>query len=352
MDIKEEIKEKYGFEGDFIPFGNGHINDTYKCGGFVVQKINENVFKDPEKLMENVITVTGHIRKVLEKIGADPDKGTLTVVNTLEGKPYCRLSDGSFFRVTRFIENTVSYDEVTPELLYKAAYGFGTFQTMLSDLDGRALHETIKDFHNTPARYRALSEAVRADKCGRVANIKKELEYLESVKDEYSVVTDLLESGRLPTRVTHNDTKINNVLFDKDSGEFVAVVDLDTVMPGSLLYDYGDAVRFAVNGAAEDEPDLSRVCILYDNFEAFTRGFLEAMGKSIDPLEKELLVFSAKLLTLELAIRFLTDYIEGDTYFKTSRPGHNLDRARCQIRFAQLIEENKEKLNNTVYGNN
>ena len=350
MDIKKEIKEIYGLEGELIPFGNGHINDTYKCGDYVVQKINENVFKDPERLMENVITVTDHIKKAVIKEGKDPEKYTLSIVPTLDQKPYCRLSDGSFFRVTKYIANTVSYDEVNPTLLYKAAYGFGKFQNMLSDLNGRSLHETIKDFHNTPARYEALLRAVKADVCGRVSKVAPELEYLASVKDEYSVITAALESGALPTRVTHNDTKINNVLFDKDSGEFVAVVDLDTVMPGSLLYDYGDAVRFAVNAAAEDEPDLSKVGILYDNFKAFTKGFLDAMGSGITPLEKELLVFSARLLTLELVIRFLTDYIEGDVYFKISRENHNLDRARCQLRFAQLIGENKEKLNDIVYG--
>lgn len=350
MDLKSEIKEKYGFEGDMIPYGNGHINDTLKCGDYIVQKINEFVFKDTDVLMGNVMTVTSHLKKALAEQGLDPEKGTLTVVLTLDGKPYCRLSDGGAYRVTKFIPNTVSYDEISPELLYKAAKGFGSFQTMLNGLDVTKLSEIIKDFHNTPKRYENLMNSVKADVCGRVSEVLPELEYLKSTESELPVITDALREGRMPTRVTHNDTKINNVLFDKDTGEFVTVIDLDTVMPGSLLYDYADALRTAANSAAEDECDLSRVGILYDNFTAFTKGFTESMGDVITPLEKELMPFSVKLITLETGIRFLTDYLDGDRYFKIAREKHNLDRARCQFEFARQIGENLDKLSDIVYG--
>ena len=298
--------------------------------------------------MTNVDRVTKYIKKKLIEKGDDPEKRTLTVVKTLSGKLLARLSDGEYYRVTKLIDNSISYDLVTPELLYKAAYGFGEFQAMLDGFDGSTLFETIKDFHNTPERYIALMTAVKEDRAGRASSVSEELSYIEYVKNDLSKITRLMQEKAIPTRVTHNDTKINNVLFDKDSGELLAVIDLDTVMPGSLLYDYGDAVRSAANAVEEDERDLSKVKIRLDNFEAFTKGFLEAMGDSITPLEKDLLPFSVKLLAIELAIRFLTDYLNGDVYFKTSREGHNLDRARCQIRFAQVIEENTIALNAIV----
>ena len=350
MDSKREILAEYGIEGELIPFGNGLINDTYKCGDFIVQKINVNVFSEPDLLIENMILVTEHIRKRLLTEGKDPEKGTLTVVRTLSDQPLAKLSDGSVYRVTKNIKNTVSYDTVTPELLYKAAYGFGSFQAMLSDFDGSRLHETIKDFHNTPARYEALMGAVSEDRCGRVKDVEKELDYVRSISPKLSAITDKLASGEIPTRVTHNDTKINNVLFDKDSGDLVAVIDLDTVMPGSLLYDYGDAVRFAANFAAEDEKDITKVRLNYDNFRAFTRGFLDAMGNNITEAEKEMLPLSVEIIAAELGMRFLTDYLNGDVYFKVTRPGHNLDRARCQLKLSEVVENEMSGLLKIVYG--
>ena len=349
MDIAKEIDAAYGIKGKLIPFGDGLINDTYKCGDYIVQKINTGVFGRPDLLIYNMLAVTEHIKARLKAEGKDPEKGTLTVVRTLSGEPLAEFPDGSVFRVTKNLENTVSYNAVTPGLLYKAAYGFGNFQAMLSDFDGSRLYETIKDFHNTPARYAALKNAVNEDKCGRVKEISKELSFVESIAPKLSAITDKLESGEIPTRVTHNDTKINNVLFDKDTGDFVAVIDLDTVMPGSLLYDYGDAVRFAANFAAEDEKDLSKVRINYDNFKAFTRGFLDAMGNSITETEKEMLPLSVEIIAAELGIRFLTDYLNGDVYFKVSRPGHNLDRARCQFRLAEVIDNEIPELLKIVY---
>jgi len=344
MDLRKEISNAYGIDGEISPYGNGLINDTYICGDYIIQRINISVFTNPEMLMENVEKISVHIRNKLAERGEDPDKGTITVVRTLSGDLLARLSDGQYYRVTKLIENSISYEIVTADLLYKAAYGFGKFQKMLSDFDSSVLYETIKDFHNTPARYSALLDAVKEDRAGRVCLVQDELNYIYSCEKELSVVTDKLASGEIPTRVTHNDTKINNVLFDKDDGRLLAVIDLDTVMSGSLLYDFGDAVRSAANAVEEDERDLSKVRILYCNFEAFAKGFLEAMGDDVTDKEKELLPFSVKLLALELGIRFLTDYINGDVYFKTSREGHNLDRARCQLQLARKIEEGKDRL--------
>ena len=348
MSIASEVFNAYGIPAELIPFGNGHINDTYVSGDYVIQRINTSVFKDPGKLMENIILVTSFLQKKLKSMGMDSERGTLNLLYTKDGKSYYTSSDGAAYRVCKLIKNTVSYDKITPELLEKAAYGFGFFQRLLADFDSSALHETIPDFHNTPKRYCALMEAADLDPLGRCSLIKEELDYISSAKDELSVVTDALANKALPWRVTHNDTKINNVLLDKDSGEFVAVIDLDTVMPGSLLYDYGDAVRSGANTAKEDEADLSLVGLDFENVRAFTKGFLTSIGNYITPKETELLPFSVRLLALELSIRFLTDYIMGDTYFKTSREGQNLDRARCQLRLAQVVQENMDELKEIV----
>lgn len=348
MNVMDEVFKAYGISCERTPFGNGHINDTYIAGDFIIQKINTSVFKNPEELMSNILEVTSYLRKKLSDNGEDPERGTLTVIPTTEGKSYYTASDNTVYRVYKLIENSISYDKITPELLYKAAYGFGYFQKLLSDFDSGRLYETIPDFHNTPKRYEALMRAVSTDAYGRARDVKGELEYVNSRRDQLSVVIDGLNDGSIPTRVTHNDTKINNVLLDRDSGEYVAVIDLDTVMPGSLLYDYGDAVRSAANLAAEDERDLSRVGINYENVRSFTEGFLKSIGDGITPKEISLLIFSVKLIAMELGIRFLTDYLSGDTYFKTTREGQNLDRARCQLRLAQCVEENGEALEEIV----
>ena len=348
MAVANEVFNAYGIECAPIPFGNGHINDTYVSGDYVIQRINTAVFKDPEKLMSNIMQVTDYLKNDFNNSGKDPERSTLTVVKTLDNKAYYKASDSSVWRVVKLIKNTVSYDKITPELLFNAAYGFGDFQKRLSAFDSSKLFETIPDFHNTPKRYKALLEAIEKDPLSRVKDITPELEYLDSVKEELSLVTDALENKKLPTRVTHNDTKINNVLMDKESGDFVAVIDLDTIMPGSLLYDYGDALRSAANTASEDERDLSLVGINEENVRAFTKGFLSSMGESVSSYELELFPFSIRLMALELSIRFFTDYILGDTYFKTHREGQNLDRARCQLRLAMCVEENMESLKKIV----
>lgn len=342
MNISKEVLDAYGIKKPQTPYGNGHINDTYISGDYIIQRINTSVFKEPEKLMSNIIKITGHMRARLEKEGRDAERGTLCVVFTKDNKSFFKASDSKYYRVCRLIKNSVSYDTVTPELLYKAAYGFGDFQRLLSDFDGKKLYETIPDFHNTPKRYENLAAAYSADICSRGArdDVKREMEYINSLSNELGVVADALEKGSIPCRVTHNDTKINNVLFDRESNEFLAVIDLDTVMPGSLLYDFGDAFRSSCNLAAEDEKDLSLVGLNLENAEAFIKGFMRSAGAFITENEKALLPFSVKLIAVELGMRFLTDYLEGDTYFKISRKDHNLERARCQLEFARKVDEN------------
>lgn len=344
MGIENEVLRAYGIATPALTYGNGHINDTYISGDYIIQRINTNVFKEPEKLMSNILKVTNFLKVKLKKEGRDPERETLSVVLTEDGRSFYKTGDGEYFRVCKLIKNSISYDAVTPKLLYGAAYGFGDFQRLLSDFDGRELYETIPDFHNTPKRYADLLSAYKADICGRAYKVKKEMEYINSLSKELSIVTDALASKEIPCRVTHNDTKINNVLFDRESGKLLAVIDLDTVMPGSLLYDFGDALRSAANTAAEDEKDLSLVGLNFENAEAFIKGFMLSAKDFITEREKELLPFSVKLIALELGMRFLADYLAGDVYFKTSREGQNLDRARCQLEFARIVGENIEAL--------
>lgn len=352
MNISREVLEAYGIDAPQSPYGNGHINDTYISGDYIIQRINTNVFNDPGKLMSNIIKVTAFLKAKLEKEGRDARRGTLDVVMTKDGKSFYETKEGDCYRVCRLIKNSVSYDTVTPGLLYRAACGFGDFQRLLSDFDGRELFETIPDFHNTPKRYADLLKAYESDICGRAYTVKAEMEYINSVAGELSLVTNALEKGEIPCRVTHNDTKINNVLFDRDSGDFLAVIDLDTVMPGSLLYDFGDALRSAGNTAVEDERDLSLVGLNYENAEAFIKGFMRSAKDFMTEREKELLPFSVKLISIELGMRFLADYLCGDTYFKTSREGQNLDRARCQLEFAKVVDKNIPWLSKIINDDN
>ncbi len=348
MSIDKSVLSAYGICGQAEAFGNGHINDTYVCRDYIIQKINTGVFKDPEQLMSNIISVTEFIQKKLVKEGRDKDRQTLTFLKTLDCKNCYTDCLGNTYRVCKLIKDTVSYDSVTPELLMRAGYGFGDFQRLLSDYDCSKLKDTIPDFHNTPKRYKALLEAFEKDAFGRAKSVSGEMDFISSCESCLSVLTNVLEKGEIPQRVTHNDTKINNILMDKESGEFVAVIDLDTVMKGTLLYDYGDAIRSGANTAAEDERDLSKVDVNIESVRAFTKGFLTGMSDSVTAYEKELMPISVAVLSLELGIRFLTDYLMGDTYFKTSREGQNLDRARCQLTFAKRVLERLPELQEAV----
>lgn len=333
---------------------NGHINRTF-CTEFdmgegvsekrLLQQINTHVFKNPLELMENVVRVTDYLRERVREEGGDPSRETLKVFLTTDGRTCFFDSDGLCWRMYNFIDNSYSYDTIeNDELFFRAGEAFGKFQSRLSDFPIDALHETIPDFHDTYKRFLNLKKSVSEDKAHRASLVKKELDFVYSRESDMSVITSLLNKGRIPLRVTHNDTKLNNIMFDKDTKEPICVVDLDTVMPGSSLYDFGDAIRFGANTAKEDEKDLSKVSLDLNLYEKYTEGYLKSAGGSLTDLEVFYLPFSAKLLTLECGMRFLTDYIDGDVYFSTSYPEHNLDRCRTQFALVYDIERKLDKM--------
>ncbi len=321
-------------------YGNGHINDTFlvTMPRYILQRINTSIFRNPEELMENIENVTGFLREKLREAGEDFERGTLQVVPAKDGGSFYKVDDDNVFRVYRFVEGTKSIENSkTPKDLYEAGVGFGHFQKLLADFPVEKLHETIQDFHHTPKRIEALREAIRQDRAGRAGSVQREIDFaLENASWAGSVVQGM-EAGRIPVRVTHNDTKINNILFDRDTGKAVCVIDLDTVMPGSMLYDFGDALRIGGSSAAEDETDLDKVWFDERAFEAFAKGYLSEMREALTEDELALLPLSVKLMTYECGIRFLTDYLNGDTYFKIHREHHNLDRARNQFKLVADI---------------
>ena len=342
---KEEAIGAWSHIGEltyFEPYGNGHINDTFLAVSktkkrYIFQRINHSVFPRPDEIMKNITAVTEHIMK---KTG-DP-RSTLSVVRTDKGEDYFCDSIGSFWRVYDFCEGTVAKDSVTcKEEFIACAEAFGEFQRQLEDFDASVLFEAIKDFHNTEKRYENLMRAVKADVCGRAESVKAEIEFAMARKDFASMLERARESGELPLRVTHNDTKLNNILFDAETAKPVCVIDLDTVMPGYSVNDFGDSIRFGANTAAEDETDLSKVSLDLELYRAYADGFVRGCGGALTKKELELLPIGARMMTFECGMRFLTDYLEGDTYFRTSREGHNLDRCRCQ--FALVADMEKEE---------
>lgn len=348
----EEICSKFDINTVIGAYGNGHINDTYLCQSnpnCILQRINHHVFTRPQDVMSNIVNVTGHLKEKIRIAGGDPTRETLTVVPATDGKNYYKDKYGNYFRMYRFIENSISYDVVeNPIQLYKAGKAFGRFQNMLGDFPAETLYETIKDFHNTPKRVEHLLVAIENDLAGRADSVKPEIDFALEYKKYSTVITDAMTEKTVPLRVTHNDTKLNNVLFDKKTLEAVCIVDLDTVMPGSMLYDFGDALRFGASSGAEDETDLEKIWFDLDKFEEFTKGFLEETKDTITPKEVELLPISALIMTYECGIRFLTDYLNGDLYFKISSKEHNLDRARNQFKLVQDIKEKQSKMTDIV----
>ncbi len=343
-----EILKHFNISGVPEPLGNGHINETYLVSDFVLQKINKNVFHDPVSVMENVKAVTEHLKNKIAAAGGDPAKETLNFIDTIDGLPYYLTEDGEYYRAYVYVDGVKSYDVAeSPELLYQAARAFGKFQNMLADFPANTLHEVIPSFHDTRKRLQDFKASVEKNAFGRAGSVKDEISFILEREADCGIVVDALRSGELPVRVTHNDTKLNNVLFDEMTNEGVCVIDLDTVMPGSLLYDFGDALRFAGSSGAEDEKDLQKIWFNLDNFEYFTRGFIEATP-SLTAKEKELLPFSVKLMTLECGMRFLADYIDGDVYFKTAYPEHNLVRARTQIKLVYDIEKKLKEMSRIV----
>ena len=346
-DFLEKVVERYDLPGDIISATqclNGHINGTYhvtllKTDGeednLIVQKINHYVFKDPKKVMHNIKEVGNHVRGRK----SDSDCDIITFLDNKEGINYTKI-DGEYWRICRFVKDSVTYDFVeNSNVLYSAGYAFGRFQSLLSDLPMEKLYETIPDFHNTRKRLNYFFEMVDLDPMGRAKDLKTEIAFFENHTSLATKLCDMLDAGKIPLRVTHNDTKYNNILMHKDTFKPLCVIDLDTVMPGLAMHDFGDAIRFAANTAVEDEADLSKVGLNLDNYWEFTRGFMSAC-QGLTKNEIDTMALGAITITIELASRFLADHINGDKYFRIHRENHNLDRARCQIKLAQdMIEK-------------
>ena len=331
--------------GEAERFGAGHINDTFavwaadRSKRWILQRINTDTFTDPAGLMENVTGVTAYLRRQIIERGGDPDRETLNVIPTLDGKPYYTDTEGGAWRAYIFVEGTVCLQKVENERdFYTAAETFGNFQNQLAGYPAATLHETIARFHDTPNRYANFEKALAADVMGRAKDVGPEIAFIRAREADCRVLVDQLAAGVLPLRVTHNDTKLNNVLIDQETGKGICVIDLDTVMPGLSAYDFGDSIRFGANDCAEDESDQSKVHFSLHLYEVFARGYLAAAGSAMTEAERRSLPWGAKLMTLECGIRFLTDYLEGDHYFKISRPAQNLDRARTQFTLVEGME--------------
>lgn len=354
--MRKELKtiiDAFCLEGvltECIPFGSGHINDTYRLtfqdkdavNQYILQKMNKHIFQKPEELMENIKNVTAWLRKKILENGGDAERETLNLIGAKNGSVYHIDDEGEYWRVFLFVDGTSSYDLVRNENdFYQSAVAFGHFQSLLTDYPAETLYETIENFHNTVDRFAKFKQTVEADPCGRAACVQDEISFVLEREQLAHTLCDLQEQGRLPLRVTHNDTKLNNVMFDDETGKAICVVDLDTVMPGLSVNDFGDSIRFGASTAEEDERDLSKVHFDLHLYEVYVKGFLEGCKGTLTDIELEMLPMGAILMTFECGMRFLADHIDGDHYFKVHREGHNLDRCRTQFK---LVEEMEEKL--------
>ncbi len=354
----EELAKIFMIKGEITSIetiSNGNINSTYDVtvndGGvehrYVFQKLNIFVFKSPKRIMSNIEKITSHIAEKLEEAGKSRDY-VMHFAHTERGKNYYMEEQG-FWRISEYVPNTETFNTCDDlNRLRSAGVAFGKFQTMLADFDAENLYETIPNFHNTRSRIAVLMRHVNEDPCGRVDEVRDEIDRIKALKPLAVRLNELVDSQELPLRVTHNDTKINNVLFDKTTGEAKTVIDLDTVMPGLVAHDFGDAVRFAANYSAEDEPDLTKVGLDIDRFRAFAEGFIPEIASALTPTEVKTLALGAFTMTIELAVRFLDDYITGDQYFKTLYRGHNLVRTRCQLKLAEEMQERMGEMNKIV----
>ena len=349
----ENIVAAFEVEGkvsEYVPFGNGHINDTRLVTmdngvQYVLQRINKNVFKRPDLLMENYVGVTKFIRKKIEEMGGDPLREVLNAIYTKDGKPYTIDEEGQYWRLLVYVTDSIGYDKVErPEQFYDSAVSFGDFQYMLRDYPAETLHETIVNFHNTPDRYRQLMEAIENNAAGRLAEVTAEVEFAKARREFAATLENAHKEGRLPLRVTHNDTKLNNILFDINTGKTLCVVDLDTIMPGYSVNDFGDSIRFGATTALEDETDLSKVNFDISLYELYVKGFIEGAKGGLTEGELEMLPIGAIMMTFECGMRFLADYLNGDTYFRVHRPSHNLDRCRNQFKLVADMEARLDEM--------
>lgn len=361
MDDIKNIFDKFKFRGELIsfkPFGSGHINSTYiaeynengKIRSYIIQKVNTNVFKNIDDLMGNVFAVTSFLREKIKNEGGNPHRETLHYIKTADGDLYYRDENNNCYRAYRFVDNSKCLESVDcPAVFEKSGVVFGKFQKYLADFPASTLKEIIPNFHNTAWRFEnEFLLAVEVDSEDRVKECKKEIEFVLKHRNICSRLTDLADKGEIPVRVTHNDTKLNNVLFDNDTDDAICVIDLDTVMPGLALYDFGDSIRFGANTCAEDEKDVSKVAVNLEYFEAYARGFLSQAGGSLCQTEKDNLAFSALLMTFECGMRFLTDFLNGDTYFKTSYDRHNLVRAENQFALVSDMEKHMDEMEKII----
>ena len=359
--LLKEVISSFDFVGTLIscePYGSGHINDTflleYKIRHMgvvpiILQKMNTNIFKQPIELMENILNVTAFLREKIIENNGDPERETLTVILNKQGLPFYKDSHNQYWRAYHFITCATGYDEVKcDEDFYQSALAFGKFQRLLADYPAQTLHETIPDFHNTKARFKVFKEAVEKDIYGRAKDVLTEIQFILEREDVANVLTDM----QLPLRVTHNDTKLNNVLIDDKTHQGICVIDLDTVMPGLAINDFGDSIRFGASTGAEDEKDLSLIQCDMHLFEVYTKGFIEGCDGKLTDEEIKALPLGAKVMTFECGMRFLTDYLQGDTYFKIRYPEHNLDRCRTQLKLVDDMEKKWDTMNEIVSKHN
>ena len=355
--LLNEALAAYDFGGQLVGavrYGSGHINDTFvvhtqpgedPCRRFILQRISSAAFKHPDEVMANIVGVTSFLGEKIKEAGGNPARETMSVWATKSGENFYTDSEGGAWRVYPFVEDTICLQKAeTPELFRASAVAFGKFQRMLKDYPADTLYETIPKFHDTENRLRTFKRAVQRDVKNRVRTCKKEIDFVLARAADCSVLMDGLRQGKLPLRVTHNDTKLNNILFDAETGKGMCIIDLDTIMPGLALNDFGDSIRFGATRAAEDESDVSKVHFELALFEAYTKGYLEAAGDVLTDAEKEYLPWGAKIITLECGMRFLTDYLQGDVYFKTQYPHHNLVRCRTQFKLVAEMEEHFDEM--------
>lgn len=359
--IINEAIANFRFDGVLVderPYGSGHINDTYllvfeiaEMGQIkvILQRMNKDIFKEPVELMENILNVTSYLRERIIENGGDPERETLNVIPTVDGKPYFVDSSGEYWRAYKFITDATSYDQVeSADDFYQSAVSFGNFQRLLAAYPAETLHETIKGFHDTRARFQVFKKAVEDDVCGRAAYVQEEIRFVLEREDLANFFAELLDKKEIPLRVTHNDTKLNNIMIDNKTGKGICVIDLDTVMPGLAMHDFGDSIRFGASTAAEDEQDLSKVSCDMNLYDIYAKGYIEGCGGKLTEREIDLMPMGAKAMTFECGMRFLTDYLQGDTYFKIHRENHNLDRCRTQFKLVEDMETKWETMQSII----